>query len=390
LKGLVVRADWMPKPEYDITEKEEKKHITLRGNMVWKNPSYTLEKNLPIPEYSPNEILIKVKACGICGSDVNMCIKDEEGYIAFPSRCGFPVTIGHEFSGEVVEVGKTVTQFRVGDLVTAEECYWCGTCDNCKNGNFSQCINLNILGFDKGFNGALADYISVNEKNCYSLNKLTKVYDNEEEIFEIGALVEPMADVYEGIFHIGGGFNPGEHVAIFGAGAIGLASIHLARISGAAKIIAFEPIKIRRKLAEDLGADYVFNPFNSDYTPGEMIMELTDGRGVGMAIEASGSPSYSLPEIEKGIAINGKIIILGMAAQFPRFDLMVYQRKKLHLNGVFSQAGNANFSNIINLAASRRIDMRKCITDRYHLENIIEAINKAKTGNSGKIMVKMK
>jgi threonine dehydrogenase-like Zn-dependent dehydrogenase len=356
--------------------------------MVWKNPRWILHKNLTRPKTGPSQVLIKVGACGICGSDVNMYEKDVDGYIAFSSQCSFPVIIGHEFSGEIVKIGKDVKKFKVGELVTAETIRWCGTCDNCRSGNFNQCAHFTQMGFETGTDGALAEYIAVDEKYCYSLESLKEIYKTKKEIFEAGSLVEPAAVAYEGMYTVGKGFNPGEHVVVFGAGCIGLAAMQIAIAGGAAKVIVFEPIQQRRRLAKKMGADYVYNPYSADYTPVTLIKEITNGAGVGMAIEASGAPSYTLPEIEKGIAVGGKIVIVGMAAQYPRFDLMRYLRKKIHLYGALGASGSGNFSKVINLMASKRIDLRQCITDVFSLDDIIEAFDKAKSRNTGKIIIK--
>ena len=385
MKGFVVKAIWDPKPEYNITKKEKSRKIASRGNMVWRDSKWILNKNLPKPMINPNQILIKVGVCGICGSDINMYEMDIDGYIGFSSQCRFPIIIGHEFSGEVVKIGKNIERFKIGDLVTAETIRWCGTCDNCRKGNFNQCYNFTQTGFD--IDGAMAEFIAVDEKYCYSLESLKEIYKTKKEIFEAGSLVEPSAVAYEGIYTVGGGFKPGEHVVIFGAGSIGLASLQIARAGGAAKIVVFEPILIRRNLAKKLGADYTFNPYNSDYTPGKLIKKITNGAGVGMAIEASGAPSYTLPEIEKCIAVGGKIIILGIAAQYPRFDLMSFLHKKINLFGAFGASGNGNFSNVINLMASGHINLKQCITDAFTLDNITEAFEKAKSKNTGKIII---
>jgi threonine dehydrogenase-like Zn-dependent dehydrogenase len=177
-------------------------------------------------------------------------------------------------------------------------------------------------------------------------------------------------------------------VVIFGAGCIGLAAMQIAIAGGAAKVIVFEPIQQRRRLAKKMGADYVYNPYNTDYTPVTLIKEITNGAGVGMAVEASGAPSYTLPEIEKGIGVGGKIVIVGMAAQYPRFDLMRYLRKNIHLYGALGASGSGNFSKVINLMASKRIDLRQCITDVFPLDDVIGAFDKAKSRNTGKILIK--
>lgn len=388
MKGLIVRAEWVPKEDYRLTDNEIKRRISYRGNMVWKNPVWSVEDDLPMPSLGPKDVLIKVAACGVCGSDVHMLMKGADDYIFFAGECGFPVIIGHEFAGEVVEVGSEVSKFKPGDLVTAEECQWCGECNACRSGWFNQCSNLDQLGFDVGNDGAFAEYTAVSEKYCWSLNSLEEVYGSKDRVLEAGALVEPTSVAYEGMFTVAGGFRPGGHVVVFGTGPIGLAAIQLARASGAARIIAFEPNEVRRNLAKRMGADYVFDPLNRSVTPSEIVMELTGGSGAAMAVEAAGAPSMTIPLMEKTLAVAGKIVLVGMAPEYPRIDPMAYQRNAGGLFGTLGHSGHGDFPNVINLMASGRVDMTQAITARFSLDNAVEAVLEAGKGNEGKVLVK--
>ena len=388
MRGLMVDAVWAPKELYHLSREEREKKTGHRGNMVWKNPTYSVENNLPEPVLNDCDVLIEVASCGVCGSDIDVLSKDMEGYILFSGECSFPVIIGHEFSGKVVEVGNEVTKFIIGDLVTAEECHWCGECNACRAGWFNQCSRLIQLGFNRGNNGAFADYVVVNEKYCWSLEPLRMKFDDEEKVLEAGSLVEPTSVAYEGIFSIGKGFLPGGHVVVFGAGPIGLASIQLVRASGAAKIIVFEPKEVRKNLAIRMGADYVFNPFSIDDAEIDIIMNITHGEGVSLAIEAAGSFSINIPKIEKIIGVGGKIILIGMSPEYPRIDPIVYQQRAGSLYGSLGHAAHSNFKNVINLMASGRIDMLQTITTRYSLDNAIEAIKSADNELNAKVSVK--
>ncbi len=388
MRGLLLNAEWAPKKEYRLTKEEREEKIAYKGNMVWKNPVYSVESGLPDPIIGKNDVLIEVAACGVCGSDINILSKDHEDYILFSGECSFPVILGHEFSGTVVEVGKNVKNLKVGDMVTAEECQWCGECKACRAGWFNQCFNLKQLGFYSGINGAFSDYVAVNEKYCWALEPLGQRYSDAEKILEAGSLIEPTAVAYEGIFSIGKGFPPGGHVAIYGAGPIGLAAIQLVRASGAAKIIAFEPKEFRQKLAKKMGADYVFNPYSRDDTEYDTIMDITSGEGVSMAIEASGSFSINVPRLEELIGVGGKIVIIGMSPEYPRIEPSIYQNKAGCLYGSLGHAGHDNFKNVINLMASGRIDMLQTITARYSIDNAVEAIFNAEKENNAKVVVK--
>ena len=133
MQALVLDAKWEPRPDYPLTEWEKKTGKAVTGSSVWRHP--TLEvRPVPDPQPGPDDVLLRVKACGVCGSDIHFYERDKDDYILYPGLTKFPTTTGHEFSGEVVEVGKNVKSLKAGDMVTAEEMIWCGYCTPCRNG----------------------------------------------------------------------------------------------------------------------------------------------------------------------------------------------------------------------------------------------------------------
>jgi len=388
LKALVLSANWEPKKEYKLTKKEQNAKVALNGSCVWKNPSARIEE-VKQPEIEPDEVLIRVKACGVCGSDVHMLEVDEDGYMLFPGPAKLPCIIGHEFSGVVEEIGKEVKSISRGDMVTCEEMNWCGRCIPCRAGMFNQCNNLEEIGFT--INGAFAEFIVVKEKYCYKIDDLAERYADAEKAYEAGALVEPTSVAYNGMFTRAGGFKPGGHVVIFGAGPIGLACVTLARACGAAKIIVFEKGEKRRQLAKKIGADYVWDPSSLEKersSPHEAVMEVTRGLGASMLIEAAGNTLKTIPEMEKSMTIDGKILQIGMVAGKTPFDLLVYQNLGAHFHGTRGHAGHDNFPSVIRLMAAGRIDMTKIVTNRFPLNKAVDAINASRTLNEGKVLVK--
>jgi len=257
MKGLMLDAKWEPRSGYTLAEFEKTTGKAITGSNVWRNPVLEI-REVADPKPAAREVIIAVKACGVCGSDMHFYETDNEKYIKYPGLTKFPCVLGHEFSGEVVEVGNDVKDLRVGDMVTAEEMIWCGECIPCRNGFPNQCVNLEEIGFT--INGAFAQYIAIGAKYCWRLNALKEVYNSEEEIYEAGATVEPTCVAYNGIFERAGGFRPGAYAVVYGAGPIGLASIALCRAGGASKIIAFEVSEGRKKLAKVMGADAVYDP----------------------------------------------------------------------------------------------------------------------------------
>jgi len=172
---------------------------------------------------------------------------DDDGDMLLPYHLSTPVVTGHEFSGKVVAVGKEATEFKVGDLVTAEEIQWCGDCTPCWGGYWNR-RHIEDLGFT--INGGFAEYATVNAKYCWSLNSVLERYGDETTALEVGAMSEPVSVSYEGMFTRAGGFPAGGAVAVFGGGPIALAAAALANSAGASKIFCFETRDERRGLAK--------------------------------------------------------------------------------------------------------------------------------------------
>lgn len=388
MKGLVVQAEWDPRPDYKVTEWERSTHKAITGSSVWRRPGVVLE-TVPDPAPGPADVLLRPRACGICGSDVHFYETDRDGYMVYPGLTRFPVVIGHEFSGEVLEVGKTVRDLKRGDMVTCEEMIWCGECTPCRNGYPNQCVRLEEIGFT--INGAQADLITVNAKYCWKINALAERYGSADRGYEAGALCEPTSVAYNAMFTRAEGFKPGGHVTVFGTGPIGFAAIALARAAGAAKIIAFEVSPTRTELAKKVGADVVLNPVElqrQGSAPRQAIMELTEGEGAAMHVEAAGAPTRTIPEMEAALAVGGKIVMIGRAAERTPIYLEAFQTHAAQIFGAQGHSGYGNFPNVIKLMAAGRIDLTPIITSRFPLAQGVEAIKKATKREDGKIMIR--
>ena len=385
MKGLVLSADWNPRPGYQVSEFEKKTGKAVEGAQVWRHPKLEL-KEVPDPKPGPGQVLLKVKACGVCGSDVHFYETDQDDYILYPGLTKFPVIIGHEFSGEIVEVGPGPegAKFKPGDRVTVEEMVWCGHCRPCRDGFPNHCENLEEIGFT--IDGAMAEYIVVPAKLCWKVDAVFERYSDEELAWEVAATCEPTCVAYNGVFERAGGFRPGAYVAVYGAGPIGLAAIQLSKAAGAAKVIAFEVSEVRRKLAQEVGADYVYDP--REVTPSEAIMEVTGGEGVDLSVEAAGAPEKTIPEMEKTLAINGKITVIGRAAQRVPMFLERFQVRRSQLFGAQGHSGHGIFPSVIRMMGAGLIDNSKIITSRFPLSQAVDALEKATKREDGKIIIK--
>ncbi len=382
MRGMVLDAKWEPKSSYAVSDWEKETGKAITGNAIWRNPKLEV-RDWPDPHPGPKEVLLAIQACGVCGSDMHFYETDDESYILYPGLTRFPTILGHEFSGKVVEVGKEVTQLEAGDMVTVEEMIWCGRCIPCRNGYPNHCTNLEEIGFT--IPGAFANFIAVDEKFCWKIDAIAERFGSEEAAYEVGALTEPSCVAYNAMFTRAGGFKPGHYVDVFGAGPIGLAAIGLAKAAGAGMIVAFEVSPKRLELAKAVGADFVYDP--RQVSPSEVMMELSKGQGFDFHVEAAGVPELSIPEMEKALAINSRMVQIGRAAARVPMYLESFQVRRAQAFGAQGHSGHENFPNVIRLVASGRLDLRPIITAHYDLAQTVDAIAKSVERSDGKIMV---
>ncbi|MFX0180665.1 MAG: scyllo-inosose 3-dehydrogenase, partial [Candidatus Hodarchaeota archaeon] len=367
-------------PEFKLGSKDIKGKLTYLGSQVWRYPNVEfVEKDKP--KIKPNEVLIKVKRCGICGSDVHMNQTYEDGYIYYPGLTAFPVTLGHEFSGEIVEIGSTAINKRTGKLyeigepVTVEEMVWCGECKPCCDGYPNHCERLQEIGFS--IDGAFAEYIAVPSKLCWSLKKLEKKYN---DVYKPGSLVEPTSVAYNAVIERGGGIRPGENVVILGGGPIGIAATKILKTAGAAICIISEPNESRAKLAKKLGADHVINPQEEDFV--ERVKEYTDGEGAALYLEATGLPHIVTEDIQNAIweckAVNSTVVIVARAEQKMPVCGEYFQVKRARIIGAQGHSGHGIFSNVITSMAAG-MDLTSMITKEISLKELPENLELLQT-----------
>ncbi|MBK5115235.1 MAG: alcohol dehydrogenase catalytic domain-containing protein [Candidatus Heimdallarchaeota archaeon] len=390
MKAVQLKAKWDPKPDFKLGSKDNDGKLTYLGSQVWKDPKVGIVDKEK-PKILPNEVLIRVKRCGICGSDVHMNQAHKDGYIYYPGLTAFPVTIGHEFSGEITEVGahainkRTGKRYEIGEPVTVEEMVWCGECKPCCDGYPNHCERLQEIGFS--INGAFAEYIAVPSKLCWSLNKLQERYD---DIFKIGSLIEPTSVAYNAVIERGGGIKPGENVVILGAGPIGLTATKILKTAGAAVCIVSEPEQHRAKLAQKMGADHVINPIKEDFV--EMIKEYTDGEGAALYLEATGLPQIVTPNIQDAIweckAVNSTVVIVARAEQNMPVCGEYFQVRRARIVGAQGHSGHGTFSNVISCMAAG-MDVTPMVTKEISIEEVPENLDLLQTDRENcKISVK--
>lgn len=326
-------------------------------------------EELPKPKPKSNEVLIKTRMCGVCGTDVHM-------WAGTNFEGTFPFTPGHEWVGDIEEVGSEVTSVKVGDRVTGECFLPCGTCAICKDGGIAAfCPNHDYYGFQPHVSGGMAEYQVSREPRLY------KVPDDVSD--EEAALTEPVSVAYHAIWGRGGGVAPHDRVGIIGAGPIGLFAMQIANISGA-QVIVIEPTEYRKKMAIDMGAKTIIDPVKEDMI--KRIMELTNGLGLTLIIECSGSKDGIANTVEI-VAVDGRIVLTGqsMGLKIPgELGKMIWK----HASMVGSCGSWNFFPKTITYLSRKLTEPSRIITHRFKLDEVLKAFEIGnRSTESGKIMI---
>ena len=290
---------------------------------------------------------------------------------------------GHEYAGVIDAVGAGVTDLSAGDPVTAEGMLYCGVCEACRRGSPNQCPRLQMTGFSAA--GAFAEHVVVQARSVWSLASVAERVGLETAL-EWGALIEPLACSYNGIWIAGDGLRPGDHVVVYGCGPIGLGAILLARAAGAATITAFDVVEERVALATACGADEAICWTGQDAAA--IVRGQTRGWGADLQIEAAGAASQTMPAMEAALAPGGQILYLGRTGGCAPVQLDVLVSGAGKLVGSRGHAGGGCYPALIRLLAHGRLDPSPLITARFGLEQGLDAIRRSVLRTDGKILVR--
>lgn len=304
-----------------------------------------------------NEVKIKIKAAGICGSDIHRYAR------LGPYVAG--TVWGHECAGEVVEIGSAVKKVKVGEKVTVCPAFYCGECDSCRKSVFAQCEHLSVIG--QYHPGAFAEYLVMPEENVVPVP--------ENVPYDHAAMVEPACVVVHGLYKVN--LNPGESVAIIGCGTIGNLAVQWAKIFGVGKIIAIDIDDEKLALAKKLGADIVINC--ADKEPFEEIYKVNNGKGVDVAVEAAGTAITSAQAFSLA-GKGGRVLFVGI----PYSDVMVWRmyfekivRNELQVygswNAVSAPFPGREWEAAVHFMATGQLNMEPLITHRLPLSKGFEA-----------------
>jgi (R,R)-butanediol dehydrogenase/meso-butanediol dehydrogenase/diacetyl reductase len=325
---------------------------------VWYGRKDIRIENIKEPEIRPGFVKIKVKWCGICGSDLHEYIA---GPITIPvdkphSASGnkAPMVIGHEFSGEVVEIGEGVTKVKVGDKATGELMVPCGKCPACKNGDYNICESLALHGYPEGGAG-FSEYLILPENRIYKLP--------DSMSYEMGALVEPMSVAVHSLKI--GNFSIGQTAVVFGAGPIGLATIECLKVCGAKKVIAVQIKSVRSEFALRAGADIVLDPNETDIAA--EIYKLTENVGADISFETTGT-NICYEAALNVLKYHGTMVLTSIWENNTVYNsnLLVFRERKTL--GTLCYCND--FDTTIALMADGRIKMDGYITKKIYLDDI--------------------
>lgn len=319
-----------------------------------------------VPAVGPQDVLIQVKACGVCGTDVHIYEGDKGAAEVTP-----PTILGHEFAGVVTAVGEEVRKVRPGDRVCIDPNCYCGACDPCRQGQVHFCEHM--IGYGTTVDGGFAEYCAVSERQVYRLGENTS--------FEQGAMTEPVACCLHGLDMCG--IQPGHQVVIIGGGMIGLLMLQLSRMAGAAKVALLEPVDSKRETAKKLGADLCINPIGTDV---KKVLREAGFTWIQTVIECVGRPST----IEQAIELadhKATVMMFGLTKPDETISVKPFRvfQKELVLKA--SYINPCTQQRALDLIDSGRLDVSSMVYEVCGLEQLEEILASPERRARGKFLI---
>lgn len=325
-------------------------------------------EEVDIPTIDEKQVLVKVKACGICGSDLPRVLDGQAHY--------FPIILGHEFAGEIVKIGSEVKGWSLGDRVTAAPLLPCSICNYCTMGKPHMCTSYSFIGSRE--NGAMAEYVAVNQQNLIKLP--------EEVSYTQGTLIEPITVAIHGVDRVN--LRLGETVLVLGLGTIGLLTIQCLKAAGVGKIYAIDIVNEKLKIAKQLGADVAINSLEVDlkeyFAKNEQPTAVfeTSGSAIGQA--------QSLSVVDK----LGKVVYIGTSTKNVILTPSEFEkilRGELEVTGSWMSYSapfpGYEWDTAVRLIKEKKIDVSPIITHKFRLEDRLKAFEILRDKNSNAIKV---
>ncbi|HYL64024.1 MAG TPA: L-threonine 3-dehydrogenase [Candidatus Methylomirabilis sp.] len=325
-------------------------------------------ETVPVPTIGAQDVLVRVKAASICGTDLHIYGWDRWSQ----GRIKPPVTLGHEFCGVVERVGEEVTAVRPADFASAEMHVNCGHCHQCRLGEAHICQNLRIIGIDQ--DGAFAEFVKIPASNIWKLDPAIPE--------QYAAILDPLGNAVHTVL---AGPIAGQTVLVTGCGPIGLMSIAVAKACGSSTVFATETKEHRRAMAEKMGADVVLNPAAEDAVG--RILRDTNGTGVDALLEMSGNPT-AIQQGFKALRAGGRASLLGIPTENVPLDLVndvIF--KGATVQGIYGRRMYGTWVQMTALLKAGRLNLDPLFGERAELENFESAFAKLQGGSAGKILL---
>ena len=317
--------------------------------VLFDSPGKVRVTEVPDPVIGPEDVLIAVKAAGICGTDIHIY---EGDFIA-----DYPLIPGHEFAGQVIDVGEAVQNFKPGDRVAVDPGVFCRRCSFCRENRENFCANFRAYGVH--FNGGFAEMAAIKEENVCRIDRLSYLE---------GAMVEPIGCGIHGIRQVG--IDLGDHVLIFGCGPIGLILMQLCKNSGAATLTLVDLVEEKLDLAKKLGAT---NALLAGYDLPAKLRELHP-EGFQVVIDATGSPSV-VQDMFNYVRDRGRLLFFGVCPSEAKVEISPYDvyKRELKIYGTFALLHTASAA--IEMIREKKINAEALVSHRFPLEDFMTALN---------------
>jgi threonine 3-dehydrogenase len=325
-------------------------------------------REVKVPGFGRNDVLVKVKVASICGTDLHIYEWDRWAQ----GRIHPPLIPGHEFCGEVVAFGDEVTTVKEGDFVSAEMHVACGKCLQCRTGEAHICQNVKIIGVDA--DGAFAEYVVIPESNIWKLDPAIPK--------EYASILDPLGNAVHTVL---AGEIAARTVAITGCGPIGLFAIAVARAVGASQVFAIEVNEHRRKIASEMKADVTIDPSKEDARA--IISERTDGAGADVVLEMAGHPDAIRTAFDV-VRRGGRISLLGLTSKPISLNFsedIIF--KGITIQGINGRRMYQTWYQMTALLKAGKLDLHPVITDRIAMKDFSTAMERLKAGQASKILI---
>jgi len=325
-------------------------------------------QGVPVPSIGPVDVLVRVKATSICGTDLHIYGWDRWSQ----GRIKPPVTLGHEFCGVVERVGEEVSAVKLGDFVSAEMHVNCGHCHQCRLGEGHICQNVRVIGIDQ--DGAFAEFVKIPATNIWRLDPAIPEH--------YGAILDPLGNAVHTVL---AGTIAGQTALVTGCGPIGLMSIAVAKACGSSTVFATETNDHRRAMAKQMGADVVLNPAEEEVV--KKILEATGGTGVDVLLEMSGN-AVAIQQGFKALRAGGRASLLGIPTENVPLDLVndvIF--KGATVQGIYGRRMYHTWVQMTALLQAGRVNLDPLFGERVALEKFEEAFAKLQRGLAGKILM---